>query len=204
MKVKILTLCIFIAFINFANAGEMYNCIDRDGNKIFTDIPQDGMKCALQESSEVNSPPRPVISNNKIKPAIKALKRSPLHANADEISEADMGTYVILGRNNEPVDMFYRISKSGDKWVMDGKKPGESWKNISCDNGCDYSKATHSEIITYFPVEIQAIADIACIKNIAQAFCKHRPKGDSTEYTYVVMALVTGSPIPILLRRVNP
>lgn len=45
MKILILTLCFFIAFINFANAGEVYNCIDRNGNKIITDMPQDGMKC---------------------------------------------------------------------------------------------------------------------------------------------------------------
>ncbi len=45
---------------------------------------------------------------------------------AEEISEADSGSYVLLGRDNVPVDMFYRLSKSGDKWVMDGKKAGDS------------------------------------------------------------------------------
>ena len=56
MKVIILTLCFFIIFINFANAGEIYNCIDRDGNKIITDRPQDGMKCALKETYREPSP----------------------------------------------------------------------------------------------------------------------------------------------------
>jgi hypothetical protein len=54
MKVIILTLCFFIAFLNFADAGEMYNCTDSDGNTILTDIPQDGMKCVSMDSS-INS-----------------------------------------------------------------------------------------------------------------------------------------------------
>jgi len=135
---------------------------------------------------------------------VAALILIPPYAIAGEISEADTGTYVILGRNNVPIDMFYRLSKSGEKWVMDGKKTGNSWKNISCDKGCDYRKATDAEIETYFPAELRAKVDIACIKNIAQAFCRYSPKGDSTKSAYVVIALVTGSPIPMFIRRVNP
>jgi hypothetical protein len=45
MKVLIITLCIFITFLNNANAGEMFNCIDLDGKEIVTDNPQEGMKC---------------------------------------------------------------------------------------------------------------------------------------------------------------
>lgn len=122
---------------------------------------------------------------------------------AGEISEVDTGTYVLLGRDNAPVDMFFRLSKSGEKWTMDGKEPGDSWRNISCDKGCDYTNATDREIETYFPVELRAKLDIVCIKNIAQAFCRYSPKGDSTQSAYVVIALVTGRPIPIFIRRVN-
>lgn len=122
---------------------------------------------------------------------------------AGEISETDSGTYVLLGHNNAPVDMFYRLTKSGEKWVMDGKKPGDSWKNISCDKGCDYTVATPREIETYFPAELTAKLDIVCIKNIAQAFCRYSPKEDHTKSSYVVIALVTGKPIPMFIRRVN-
>ena len=48
MRVVILVLCFCITFLSNAVAGEMYNCIDRDGNSIFTDTPQDGMKCDLK------------------------------------------------------------------------------------------------------------------------------------------------------------
>jgi len=49
---------VFVSFILFIlassiYAGEFYNCIDRNGNSIITDSPQDGMKkCKLMESSE--------------------------------------------------------------------------------------------------------------------------------------------------------
>jgi hypothetical protein len=56
MKVIILTLCFFIAFLNFADAGEMYNCTDSDGNTTLTDIPKDGMQCVSMDSSISSSP----------------------------------------------------------------------------------------------------------------------------------------------------
>lgn len=60
MKLIILNLCFFIPFLNFANAGELYNCIDRDGNSIVTDNPQDGMKnCALKDSYSEPSSEKP-------------------------------------------------------------------------------------------------------------------------------------------------
>lgn len=53
MKRIFLILYIIFAFITSANAGALYSCIDRDGNKIITDNLQDGMiKCSLMESYE--------------------------------------------------------------------------------------------------------------------------------------------------------
>lgn len=51
MRVTMLVLCFFMTFMNNGYAGEMYNCVDSNGNSIITDIPQDGMKCELKESS---------------------------------------------------------------------------------------------------------------------------------------------------------
>ena len=51
MKRIIFTLCVFFALVIFANAGELYRCIDSTGNSVFTDSPQDGMRdCVLKES----------------------------------------------------------------------------------------------------------------------------------------------------------
>ena len=69
MKQTVLTLCVFFAFMTSNHAGEYYNCINRDGNSIITDAPQDGMKCALKESYEKPSPEEP--SNEKGKDIVK-------------------------------------------------------------------------------------------------------------------------------------
>lgn len=140
---------------------------------------------------------------NKLSLLFVALILISPFANAGEIIETDKGTYVLLGRDRAPTDMFYRLSKNGEKWVMDGKEPSGSWKNISCDQGCDYRKTTDGEIKTYFPADWIANADIACIQNIAQAFCRYNPKDDLTKAGYVVIALVSGKPIPMFLKRVN-
>jgi hypothetical protein len=51
MKQIVLTLCVFFAFITSAYSGDLYKCIDRDGNNIVTDKIQNGMKkCVLLES----------------------------------------------------------------------------------------------------------------------------------------------------------
>jgi hypothetical protein len=57
MKRIIFTLCVFFALAVSANAGDLYICIDRDGNSIVTDSPQDGMRdCVLKESDVKPSP----------------------------------------------------------------------------------------------------------------------------------------------------
>jgi hypothetical protein len=54
---------VFVSFILFIlassiYAGEFYNCIDRNGNTILTNSPQDGMKkCVLKESYRDPAPP---------------------------------------------------------------------------------------------------------------------------------------------------
>lgn len=51
MKRIILILCIFFSLVIYVSAGEIYFCIDRNGNPLLTDSPQEGMKdCVLKES----------------------------------------------------------------------------------------------------------------------------------------------------------
>lgn len=125
-----------------------------------------------------------------------------LSAMAGELSEQDAGTYVILDQKRAPTDMFYRLSKVSGKWVAEGKKPGENWANISCDSGCEYRASTESEIQSYFPPDWRANTQISCIQNMAQAFCSYTAKEDQTKRGYVMIALVSGRPVPLFLRRV--
>lgn len=68
MKRIIFTLCFFLTFLISAYAGELYECIDHDGNSIITDIPQDGMKCDLKSDSGIDTV---FPSNMKVGPSYK-------------------------------------------------------------------------------------------------------------------------------------
>ena len=60
MKQIVFTLCVFSALVIYVNAGELYICIDRDGNSIVTDSPKDGMNnCVLNDSYSKPSPEEP-------------------------------------------------------------------------------------------------------------------------------------------------
>ncbi|MHB8138998.1 MAG: hypothetical protein ACYDGO_11530 [Smithellaceae bacterium] len=49
-QVLFIVLSVFFTFISFAQAGEIYKCVDRNGNPFITSSPKDGMKCVLGES----------------------------------------------------------------------------------------------------------------------------------------------------------
>jgi len=66
MKQMIFILFVFIVLLDVAYAGEMYNCVDRDGNSIITDSPQDGMtNCAKQGSDEASSSRKNITSQSE-------------------------------------------------------------------------------------------------------------------------------------------
>lgn len=124
-------------------------------------------------------------------------------ASAARVSDADAGTYEWLGRDKAPTGVFFKLSRSGDKWVAVGKLPHKDWTDVSCGAGCEYVDSTDEQIQGYFPAGVLASTDIACIRNVAQAFCRLQPKSAPERVGHVVVALVTGRPIPVLLRRVG-
>jgi hypothetical protein len=124
---------------------------------------------------------------------------------AADLLPSDSGTYAILNKEHVPTGMYYRLLFRDGKWTMYGKKPGARWQNITCDNGCEYQKATDDDVQSYFPATFRDKVDIACIKNTAQAFCRYTPKvNPDNKIAHMVIALVTGNPIPMFLRQVPP
>jgi hypothetical protein len=120
------------------------------------------------------------------------------------IADDDAGTYVLLGNDDQPTELYYRLSRPDGRWLMEGKEPKGEWKNISCDAGCQYRQSTDAEVDRYFLLQrARAQYETACIQNIAQAFCRYRAKDDPSVVGYVVVALVTPVPILMRLRRVG-
>lgn len=103
--------------------------------------------------------------------------------------------------------MQMRLSRSEGKWIMEGKNgTAAPWKNISCETGCGYRASTSAEQETYltsFPGEMSKQFDIACIQNMASAFCRLTKKDDASKTHYAFVALVMGKPIPMSLQRLT-
>jgi len=59
-----IALCMVFTVVAFAHSGEMYSCVDHDGNPVVTSFPQDGMRnCVLKESFEDQSSQKTEIEN---------------------------------------------------------------------------------------------------------------------------------------------
>jgi hypothetical protein len=91
---------------------------------------------------------------------------------------------------------------------MEGKEKElqTPWKDISCDNGCEYRASMNAEREAYlasFPGDIPKQFDISCIQNMANAFCRLTKKDDPSKGGYVLIALVTGKPVAIILQRIT-
>ena len=123
---------------------------------------------------------------------------------ADEISDAYTGTYEWLSPKGEPTGVLYKLGRANDgKWLAEGFIPGQGWKNISCDVGCQYRNSTSDEIEKYFPTSWIANADISCIQNIAQAFCRYSGKSEPDRNGHMIITLTSSKPIPVMVRQVS-
>lgn len=67
MKRMLLTIYFFLALIILANAGQIYSCIDHDGNKIVTDHIEEGMKKCVPIEAFSESPQREQQFRMKVK-----------------------------------------------------------------------------------------------------------------------------------------
>jgi len=121
---------------------------------------------------------------------------------AGELNETDAGTYVVMHRDGYPTQVRYRLSRQSDKWLMEGRMGDEDWHDISCDQGCDYRSSQDADVAKWFPETWRNAFAISCIHNVAQAFCRIEAPDQSGSRVYLVLALVTGQPIPLRLARV--
>ncbi len=118
-----------------------------------------------------------------------------------DLNRQDTGVYAVLGRDGAPTDVLYRFTSDSTRWKAEGKEGSSPWKNISCDQGCDYRSSTTGEANSYLPPKMRGTYGITCIQNIAQAFCKYESLSNPQQVGYVVMALVTTPPTPVFVRR---
>lgn len=129
---------------------------------------------------------------------------SPLVHAAGEISEFDIATYALIGKDGNRTDMLVRVTEINGNLELEGKYGNTSWKSISCETGCRYRKSSRLEGERYlasFPATMQNRFDIACIQNIANAFCRLTLKTAPSKGGYAFIPLTTGNPSPMTLQR---
>ena len=122
-------------------------------------------------------------------------------ATSADLNASDAGVFVVTGRDSQPTSLSYRFTLERGVWHAEGRDGQGPWKDLSCDRGCEYVIATSAKSETYLPAAMKQRYTMACIENAAQAFCKYADKKNSSHGGYVVMALVTNPPTPILVRR---
>lgn len=121
---------------------------------------------------------------------------------AQGISESDEGTYEWLNVKGQGTGVLFRLVKQTDgAWAAEGKLPNRDWESVSCGADCTYRETTAEEVISYFPQHWLDQASIYCIQNLAQAFCRYDSKSAPEKTGYLTFVLVTGKPIPIILKR---
>ena len=122
-------------------------------------------------------------------------------ASALELSQADAGVYVVLDQNRQPTSLRYRFVNDAGSWRAEGRDGDGAWRSISCEGDCQYKTVEGALALTYLPPAMRQSYTIACVKNVAQAFCKYVDKENPSQGGYVVIALVANPPRPILVRR---
>lgn len=122
-------------------------------------------------------------------------------ATSAELGASDAGVFVVLDRDRQPTSLSYRFTLDGGVWRAEGRDGQGSWKDISCDRGCEYVVATPTESEAYLSPAMRPRYTMACIQNMAQAFCKYVEKASPSQGGYVIMGLVTNPPTPIFVRR---
>jgi len=125
MKQIIFTLCILVAFITSANAGEYYNCVDQDGNTVLTTTPQDGMKCEMKGEYEDKVPRKKdgcdLITKKMSQLNVKKILGSPFHSVVDPRGGAyfETWTYTNVGAEDCIIEFF---CAAGDCSVSEVKR----------------------------------------------------------------------------------
>jgi hypothetical protein len=130
-----------------------------------------------------------------------------VNVNANQINEMDTGTYELLTAQGQPIGMKIRLSSKNNKWLMEGKNSSNIWKDLSCGKDCELKESSYDSSLVYlskFPQYISRKSNISCIQNIAAAFCRVVPNNVAKDkWVYGYIALVTGVPVLIPLRRID-
>ena len=122
---------------------------------------------------------------------------------AQALDASDQGEYQIVRVDGTLGTMQMKLFRQGKQWMMDGRQlPEKQWSEVCRATGeCKLVDADAQDMATWkktLPAQLQSWR-LDCIKNVAMAFC--RAQNQEKERVYVMVALVSGTPQPIMLQR---
>lgn len=125
---------------------------------------------------------------------------------AQAFDVADVGTYAVLHKDKTESKIRFHVSQPAEgQWKLEQKKDDGSWEDISCEKDCALQEAVEADLPKFFPARTLAQIVPSCLYNDAFAFCSYRLRDKpDEEKRYLMVALVTGTPTPIYIKRVGP
>lgn len=116
------------------------------------------------------------------------------------LDESAAGLYAIIHRDGNVTQKIFRVRYAGTAWHLEDKKADGTWQDVTCEEDCVLEESTSAEVETFLgPVPKGTAAE--CVNNKAFAFCRMSRANRTGESNHILVALVTGKPIPIRLAR---
>ena len=118
-----------------------------------------------------------------------------------EFDQKDQGIYGLLSLDGKLTDIRYRVSKRADEWRVEELRAQGNWVDITCEKGCRLEVTSTGKVAYFTALEGGTRANSTCMNNHAFAICKLGEAEGPRFYLWV--ALVTGKPIRLFLRRMD-
>ena len=115
---------------------------------------------------------------------------------------SNSGYFAIVHKDGHVTKKIFRVSKKNNKWSLEDKKRDGTWQDVTCEQDCILSVSTNQDIERFMGGKPPKGITAECIHNSAFAFCSLSKTGMKNR-KYLLVALVTKSPIPIKLKRLD-
>lgn len=122
------------------------------------------------------------------------------------LDKFDQGDYVLLNMQQEPTPMQMRFVLQGRQWMMDGKEGNGSWQPVCrADGQCRLQASSTADMKKWrqrLPQEVRNFP-LACINNVALAFCRSSKPDNPDMRLYWWIPLVGGQDVALGLNRLR-
>lgn len=122
---------------------------------------------------------------------------------AQALDASHTGTYSVIRRDGGDAGLVSYLWQTDGIWHMEQRNDNGSWKNLTCDVGCELRDSLPSDIAGWFPAGLRDKYRFDCIQNKAYAFCAYRSRVNPQQSGHMLVGLVVTPPQPIMLKKIS-